>query len=91
MDDFKIPQRLKAPRLVTHWAGPLLWALVTCIVPASAVAQDLGQGFKTPNSVDGTLADTAERQQEGSLARFRARQEVLEAKTGLTFGVDNHT
>jgi len=41
-------------------------------------------GFDSTNSVEGTLAETAQRQSEGLLERFRAWQEALEARTGLS-------
>jgi len=61
------------------------------MVPASASSQGLGDGFRSPRSVEGTLAETAMRQQEGTLAEFRAHKKELEASTGLAYGFDNHT
>jgi porin len=48
-------------------------------------------GFNSTRSVEGTLAETARRQSEGLLERFRARKEALEVRTGLTYGFDNNT
>lgn len=50
-----------------------------------------GLGFSSTRSVEGELAETAERQREGPLASFRESKERLEARTGLTYGFDNHT
>jgi porin len=53
-------------------------------------AQDLSEdGFATPNSVEGTLAATAERQSAGGLEGFQAWKKELEGRTGLSFGFDN--
>ena len=46
-------------------------------------------GFSSTRSVEGMLAETAERQREGSLAKFRAHKEALESSSGLTYGFDN--
>ena len=63
--------------------------------PASTDAAEQSEtsplGFSSPRSVEGTLTDTAERQREGFLAEIRAHKETLEARTGLTYGFDNHT
>lgn len=59
-------------------------------VEAKAVA-DFPIGFSSVRSVEGELAETAERQQEGPLAGFRAGKKELEDRTGLTYGLDNHT
>jgi len=48
-------------------------------------------GFSSSRSVEGTLADTAEAQEEGVLEKFRARKKSLEARTGFTYGFDNNT
>jgi len=48
-------------------------------------------GFSSTRSVEGTLAETDERQREGPLERFRARKDALEAATGLSLGSDNNT
>ncbi len=48
-------------------------------------------GFGSTRSVEGTLAETDERQREGPLERFRARKHGLEARTGLSYGFDNFT
>jgi porin len=48
-------------------------------------------GFVSSRSVEGELAETDERQQEGRLEGFRARKKNLEARTGLAYGLDNHT
>jgi len=48
-------------------------------------------GFSTPRSVEGTLAETAELQQEGALSRFRAGKQELEDRTGFAYGFDNQT
>ena len=48
-------------------------------------------GFNSPRSVQGTLAATAEAQETGALEEFRAWKKRLDARTGLTFGVDNMT
>jgi len=48
-------------------------------------------GFDSTRSVEGTLAETDERQREGPLERLRARKNALEARTGLSFGFDNNT
>jgi porin len=48
-------------------------------------------GFDSASSVEGTLAETDERQREGPLERFRARKDALEAGTGLSYGLDNFT
>jgi len=48
-------------------------------------------GFSSSRSVEGTLAETAEAQEEGVLEKFRARKKSLEARTGFTYGFDNIT
>ena len=48
-------------------------------------------GFASSRSVESELAETAERQQEGRLEGFRARKKNLEVRTGLAYGLDNHT
>ena len=48
-------------------------------------------GFDSSRSVEGTLAETAERQRVGPLERFRARKDSLETRTGLSWGIDNNT
>jgi len=48
-------------------------------------------GFASPRSVEGMLTETAERQREGPLAKYRARKERLEGNTGLAYGFDNNT
>jgi len=48
-------------------------------------------GFSSTRSVEGTLAETDERQREGPLERFKARKDALEAGTGLSLGFDNNT
>ena len=48
-------------------------------------------GFSSHRSVEGELAETAERQRAGSLSGFRDSKEELEARTGLTYGFDNNT
>jgi len=48
-------------------------------------------GFSSSGSVEGTLAETDERQREGPLERFKARKDALEAGTGLSLGFDNNT
>jgi len=48
-------------------------------------------GFDSTRSVEGTLAETDERQREGPLERFRAQKDALEAGTGLSLGFDNNT
>ncbi len=62
--------------------------LVICSYPAAACAQGQGGGFETPNSVSGTLADTAARQEQGTLDSYFAWKKNLEARTGLSFGID---
>lgn len=47
--------------------------------------------FASARSVEGELAETAGRQREGVLAEFRAQKQALADRTGLTFGIDNHT
>lgn len=66
----------------------LVGLLLICSCPASISAQDRGGGFETPNSVSGTLADTAARQEQGSLDSHFAWKKDLEARIGLSFGVD---
>jgi len=48
-------------------------------------------GFNSSRSVEGTLAETDERQRVGPLEWFRARKDALEAGTGLSYGFDNFT
>ena len=72
-------------------ADIFLCVLGFSIVPGAVSAQDLADGFRSVNSVEGTLAETAERQRGGFMARFRAYKEELESSTGLTYGIDNHT
>jgi len=48
-------------------------------------------GFASTRSVEGELAETARRQEEGALARFHRRKKALEDRTGLTYGFDNQT
>ena len=48
-------------------------------------------GFDSTRSVEGTLADTEQRQREGPLERFRARKDAQETRTGLSWGIDNNT
>lgn len=48
-------------------------------------------GFSSSRSVEGTLAETAEQQRDGALAKFRARKKELEARIGLAYGFDNQT
>jgi len=74
------------------WSGASLGA----DPPPGAAAQDQTAarnqiGFTFPNSVPGTLAATAEAQETGALEEFRAWKKQLDARTGLTFGVDNMT
>lgn len=83
------PTRLKANRRNAYRTRVLLWAFANCTVPMTVSSQEMDDGFKTVNSVEATLAATAERQHEGPLERFKARKEELESNTGLTFGVDN--
>lgn len=45
--------------------------------------------FATPNSVEGTLDATADRQNEGALEGFHAWKEQLESRTGFSFGIDD--
>jgi len=47
-------------------------------------------GFLSTRSVEGELAETAERQRQGALAGFREGKERLEARTGLTYGFDDN-
>jgi len=47
--------------------------------------------FNAPRSVEGTLEETDERQRVGPMQQFRARKDALEARTGLSWGVDNNT
>lgn len=52
-------------------------------------SQDLGgHSFVTPNSVEGTLAGTANRQRQGVLENYDSWKEQLERRSGLTFGFD---
>jgi len=48
-------------------------------------------GFSSTRSVEGTLAETDERQRVGPLEWLRARKDALEAGTGLSYGFDNFT
>jgi len=48
-------------------------------------------GFDSTRSVEGTLADTEQRQREGPLERLRARKDAQETRTGLSWGIDNNT
>jgi len=48
-------------------------------------------GFESTTSVEGTLAETDERQREGPLEWFKARKDALETGTGLSLGFDNNT
>jgi len=66
--------------------------------PAASDATGQGETVSTGNlsfsstrSVEGELAETAERQREGALASFREGKKRLESRTGLTYGFDNHT
>jgi len=54
----------------------------------AATAQDLRGGFETPDSVAGTLAETAERQQKGPLESYNEWKRELEARTGFSYGID---
>jgi len=47
--------------------------------------------FLSTRSVEGELAETAERQSKGPMASFRERKERLETRTGLSYGFDNQT
>ncbi|NJN05518.1 MAG: hypothetical protein HC814_02740 [Rhodobacteraceae bacterium] len=62
------------------------------VLPEAALSQNvLANGFATPNSVPGTLAETAERQRAGTLERYHAWKKDHEERTGLSFGFDNQT
>ncbi|SLN59374.1 Carbohydrate-selective porin, OprB family [Roseovarius gaetbuli] len=64
--------------------------LMVCVLPADSRAQEQkGLAFSTPDSVEGTLAATDERQREGALADFRLWKKDFENRTGITFGFDN--
>jgi len=61
------------------------------LLSMSAVAQNQHVGFQTPNSVEGTLAETAKQQSEGLVEGIAAKKQQLQEKTGLAIGVDNIT
>jgi len=61
----------------------------SCLVEDTPTPHRLG--FSSTRSVEGTLAETDERQREGPLERFKARKDALEAGTGLSLGFDNNT
>ena len=64
--------------------------LVLCALPFGVWSQDMdGHGFATPNSVEGTLEATAERQSEGVLESYLTWKEQLESRTGFSFGFDD--
>ncbi|MCB1231837.1 MAG: carbohydrate porin [Verrucomicrobiae bacterium] len=67
----------------------LLLPAISVEVATTAVAAD--NGFATPVSVEGTLARTAESQEEGALDDFYACKKQLEQDIGLSFGFDNFT
>ncbi|MCE8556575.1 carbohydrate porin [Ruegeria pomeroyi] len=70
----------------------LLAACLTACLPTISSAQSrLAAGFESPNSVSGTLAETAERQSQGGLDRFQDWKKRLADRTGFTFGVDHQT
>jgi len=79
--------------------APILIAYV--LLSGSAWAQDAdpqvktdagGQlGFSSSRSVEGTLAEDADEQEEGVLEQFWARKKSLEARTGFAYGFDNNT
>lgn len=48
-------------------------------------------GFFSSRSVSGTLAQTKATRRAGSLEALRAKRDALEARTGLSFGIDNNT
>ena len=66
-------------------------ALLT-VIPMTARSQSQNSlGFSTPESVEGTLKATEDRQSEGGLENYHAWKKELESRTGFTFGVDNQT
>lgn len=78
------------PRQSIRTLGFVCVLVMLMAVPMTIRAQDLSEdGFATPNSVEGTLAATAERQSAGGLKGFQAWKKELEGRTGLSFGFDN--
>lgn len=71
-------------------AGTACAVLALCALPFQVWSQDIGEhGFATPNSVEGTLEATADRQSEGALEGFHAWKDQLESRTGFSFGLDD--
>jgi len=71
-------------------AGALCAALVLFALPFQVRSQDSdGGGFATPDSVEGTLAATEERQSEGALEGYLAWKEQFASRTGFSFGFDD--
>lgn len=68
-------------------------ALPLAFLPLSAEAATTSpvneHAFVTPDSVEGTLASTAERQKQGGLDHYYAWKKQLEQDYGLSFGFDN--
>lgn len=75
------------------WSLSFAFALaLLTVIPMTARSQSQDSfGFSTPESVEGTLKTTAERQSEGTLEDYHAWKKQLESRTGFTFGVDNQT
>jgi len=68
----------------------LYTGLMLCAFPFEVRSQDSdGGGFVTPDSVQGTLAATEERQGVGALEGYLAWKEQFAGRTGLSFGFDN--
>lgn len=77
-------------RVCLRSAGALWAGLVLSTLAFDAEAQDLdANGFSGPNSVEGTLEATADRQSEGPLERYQAWKEELSERTGFSFGFDD--
>lgn len=87
-----VPARkvLGHPRVFLRSAGVLWAGLVLSILAFDARSQDLdANGFSGPDSVEGTLEATADRQSEGALERYQAWKEGLSDRTGFSFGFDD--
>ena len=66
------------PRQSIRTLGFVCLVVMLVAVPMTIRAQDLSEdGFATPNSVEGTLAATAERQSAGGLEGFQAWKKEL--------------
>ena len=88
---FAQPGSLLGPRPCRSRAGLVIFSLLLLFAyPAQPLAQSLDNlGFESRLSVAGTLAAESEGQRTGLLEGAIAQRKNFEARTGVSFGIDN--